>query len=356
MANLLFSVLSVLLFITNAFGENIVKRQVALTPTCGQSLYTGITYEQAPPGTFIVKATATSPVGNQMTWSIQDTTFGRFSINPVTGDVSVAGSLARTAMQRSALEFRIRATDTSNQLYCESTVRVNVQPGAGSGTTQPVNQLYFSQAAYTFTVGTVTYGTPIGQVSVNANGQYVTYSITGTNQFSINAQTGQITANSNLAAGTYTFTVTAQSSNGGTATTTVTVQVTSGGQQFTPPSFSQTSYSVQVSSCSAGTQVAQVQAGGSATTPTQYSLTGTSLFAIDPSSGNLSVAQNIQSGSYTFQIFATSVAGQATATVTAVVSCSTQGNANNQQYYFTSGSCPAGTQLGSICANPVYGK
>lgn len=114
--------------------------------------------------------------------------------------------------------------------YCESTVRVNVLSGAGSGGTgvpapPSGQQPYFGQSTYSFSTAPGAYGVPVGQVSVaNANGGYVTYSISGTSYFTINPQTGQITANGNLQPGTYTFTVNAQTQYG-TASTTVTVQV-----------------------------------------------------------------------------------------------------------------------------------
>lgn len=95
-----------------------MKRQSG-TPTCGQPLYTGVVNENSAPGTFILTAAASSASGSPLTWSIQDTTLQRFSINPSTGAVTVAGSLARAALQRSALEFRIRATDNSNYLVSD---------------------------------------------------------------------------------------------------------------------------------------------------------------------------------------------------------------------------------------------
>ena len=95
------------------------KRQLGSTPTCAQPLYTGVTSESSPPGTFILNAVATSNVGSSVTWSLQDTTLQKFVISP-SGAVSIAGSLQRSAMQRSALEFRIRATDNSNGLVCRN--------------------------------------------------------------------------------------------------------------------------------------------------------------------------------------------------------------------------------------------
>lgn len=75
-------------------------------PVCSQPLYTGIVSENAPVGTFIVRAIAD---GDRIQWTISDTAFERFSVNPITGEVSVAGTLKRRT--RAAMEFKLRATD-----------------------------------------------------------------------------------------------------------------------------------------------------------------------------------------------------------------------------------------------------
>ncbi|GAU96736.1 hypothetical protein RvY_08137 [Ramazzottius varieornatus] len=424
----------------------LVKRQSG-TPTCGQPLYTGVVNENSAPGTFILTAAASSASGSPLTWSIQDTTLQRFSINPSTGAVTVAGSLARAARQRSALEFRIRATDNSNYLYCESTVRVNILPNsAGTPGTGTGTQPYFGQSSYSFAPSFVQFGTQIGQVnaisscggqisytlngcssffSISQNGQItstttvpagtytctvfattpcgtasstvtinvaggntgssvtfqqsaytfsssfcaagqpigqvsasggngqVTYSLTGTSQFTINQLTGQITANGNLNSGTYTFQVVASSPFGGQAYTTVTISLNCFSSPINnqAPTFSQTAYTVQASSCTPGSQIARVQA--TSALPVTYSLAGSSIFTIDPVSGLLSVNQGVGSGSYTTQISASSAGGQTSATVTVVFICP---NINPppinpiNSYYVTSGFCPAGSQIGSICS------
>ncbi|XP_055343335.1 mucin-2-like [Paramacrobiotus metropolitanus] len=444
MATKTFSVVLMLFSLSWPIDGNlkISKRQISSTPTCGQSLYTGIVNENSPPGTFVVQATATSTTGQQLVWSIQDTTFQRFSINPATGAVSVAGSLARMSMQRSALEFRIRATDPITQLYCESTVRINVLPT--SGTTGTGTQPTFGQSSYTFVVGQATYGTPVGQVSITNPVGTTLYLLSGTSSFAINPQTGQITANANLSPGVYTFTVNSQNQYG-TGIATVTVQVTSSstgtgavtfpqtsytfstsscqagvpvaqiaasstvgaipyysitgsslftvnaqsgqisaatnlnpgvytfnvvatspttgqsatatvtltvascsttGTTGTSPSFSQSSYTVSATSCTPGATIVQVQAGGA---PSTYYLSGTSQFSINPSTGMLTASQNLATGTYTFQIIAQNTYGQATATLTINANCGTS-TFPSGQYYVTQGTCPAGSQLGSICS------
>ncbi|OQV12480.1 hypothetical protein BV898_13281 [Hypsibius exemplaris] len=344
-----------LLALSSAAAERqVVKRQVGSTPTCGQPLYTGVVSESSPPGTFILNAAATSNVGSSVTWSLQDTTLQKFVISPA-GAVSVAGSLQRAALQRSAMEFRIRATDNSNQLYCESTVRINILPNAATTQSPIPQQAYFSQNSYTFSVGSAQSGTYIGQVSVvNPSGGFVTSS--PAERPSRTPYWGPASSRSiphpvpSLPTATSTpepttFNVVGLFFLRGTSTAQVTITANcfSSG---TAPSFSKTFYTVTSQSCTAGSSIALVQAAGSL--PPQYSLQGTSQFSIDPNSGQLSLNQNVAGGTYTFQIFATSAAGQATATVTVIVSCPiTQ---PSQSYYIYSGSCPAGTQIGSICS------
>jgi hypothetical protein len=287
-------------------------------------------------GTVIGQVSVNNPSNSYVTYSISNS--NQFSINPQSGQIT-----ANQGLSAGTYTFTVNA---STQFGTSSaTVTVNVASGTGPGS------VTFGQPSYSFITTSCGSGSQLGQVFASGfSGSSVTYSLSGTSQFTINTQTGAIMANGNVNSGTYTFNVLAQSSSGGSAVAQVTVQancISSG----TPPSFSQTSYTVTTAACTAGTAVARVQAGGSL--PTSYSVSGTSAFSIDPASGQLTLNQNVAGGSYTFQIFATSSAGQATATVTVIVVC--QATTPSGQYYMTSGSCPAGTQLGSICSTG-FGK
>ena len=148
------------------------------------------------------------------------------------------------------------------------------------------------------------------------------------------------------------FQVVASSPFGGQAYTTVTVSLNCFSSPIFPPNqaptFSQTAYTVQASSCTTGSQIARVQA--TSALPVTYSLSGSPMFTIDPVSGLLSINQNVGPGSYTTQIYATSSGGQATATVTVAFNCAAVPMPSPSSYYVTSGFCPAGSQIGSICS------
>jgi hypothetical protein len=104
---------------------------------CGQPLYTAAVSETAQPGTFVATAAASDFNGVPLTWSIPDTTLTKFSINPTTGVVSVANQLSRSfsgGFLRSALEFRVRATETTNSQNVSHQVHL----------TKPVPYLEFS--------------------------------------------------------------------------------------------------------------------------------------------------------------------------------------------------------------------
>lgn len=96
--------------------------------TC-QPLYTGTVFETSPVGTFVLQVRASPASGyssfgggnSGITYSIQESAFGRFQINSQTGAITTANTLGRsqssdTPYARSAVEFRVRATDNSGQV------------------------------------------------------------------------------------------------------------------------------------------------------------------------------------------------------------------------------------------------
>ena len=80
-------------------------------PVCAQPLYTAVVSDTVAPGTFLLRVTAVDPSGGTVNYSIQDSAFKRFSINTVTGDITVSNTLQRK-FTRSAVEIRVRATQT----------------------------------------------------------------------------------------------------------------------------------------------------------------------------------------------------------------------------------------------------
>lgn len=98
-------------------GGNGNVLSIAQGPTCQQNLYTATVTEGTSVGTFVLRVGATSPTGSSIVWSIPDNSLGRFTINPTTGDVSVAQTLSRR--WRAALEFQVRGTDTQTGLVSQ---------------------------------------------------------------------------------------------------------------------------------------------------------------------------------------------------------------------------------------------
>ncbi|XP_055337786.1 protocadherin Fat 1-like [Paramacrobiotus metropolitanus] len=275
-------------------------------PSCSQPLYTGIVSENAPIGTFVVRAIAT---GDRIQWSISDTAFERFSVNPTTGEVSVAGSLKRRT--RAAMEFKLRATDAFG-LWCDAVVRINVV--SDSSATPSNYPPYFTQNYYYFTIQCGTSGQRVGSVVASDTdaGQTISYQVINTNEFSVDAN-GNIQSTTPIQTSSQrTFVVTAVDTGfpPQTATTTVVVSVAGScgavNNANTPPTFSQTNYVLSASCRVNGVFVGMISARDYENNAITYTLRGTNEFNINPTTGELRAQGSLNDAApRTFSVVAT---------------------------------------------------
>jgi hypothetical protein len=93
------------------YGYGAVAAPTTSTPvSCGQLFYTATVFESTPAGSQVLRLNGTGSAGCSLRWSIVDNPLGRFTIDPASGVISVAGALIRRYV-RSAMEIRVRGTD-----------------------------------------------------------------------------------------------------------------------------------------------------------------------------------------------------------------------------------------------------
>ncbi|MGC9036977.1 MAG: cadherin domain-containing protein, partial [Verrucomicrobiia bacterium] len=150
--------------------------------------------ENSSPGTVVGTVTATDPdAGTVFSYSIVGgNTNNTFSINPISGQITVANSALLNYEQTPVWTLSVRATDNGTpQLYADATVTINLNNVNDPPT---ITNQTFSVAENSAN------GTVVGTViaSDEDSGQTLTYSITAGNTnttFAINPSTGQITVN-----------------------------------------------------------------------------------------------------------------------------------------------------------------
>ncbi|XP_055331177.1 mucin-2-like [Paramacrobiotus metropolitanus] len=345
-------------FCISSTGAHEIRKRQSQPVVCGQPLYTGAVVETAQPGTFILRASATDTAGIPLTWSIPDTSLRSFQINPTTGDITTALQLSRR-FTRSALEFRIRASETGTPAnYCEAAVRLNILPVTGPGTSASG---IFSQTSYTFTASTCAVGATVGTITPATTTTGVTYTYTipsGNSYFSVNPTSGLITLIAIPPTGTQTFSVTATGSTGTTGTVPVTVSTTCSGTGTTGLTFSQPSYTFTQTTCIPGSIIGAVSAFSTTGGTVTYTLpTGNGLFTINPTTGQITSLSTTSLGTQTLTVQAISSTGQ-TATAMVLISsvCSGTGIGTGapvftQPFYsFTAATCTVGGTVGQIQA------
>ena len=217
-----------------------------------------------------------------------------------------------------------------------------------SATTTACVTPVFAEKSYSFMVAeNSAAGTAVGTVSAtDPNGDIVSYSITGgdpDDAFVIDSATGAITVSGSLDhETTASYELTAQATDGtNTAEVEVTITVTDVDE---PPVFDPASYSFSVViDAAVGTAIGSVSATDDSGDPVTYAVTAgneAGLFALDASSGAISVASDLS--------------GQAGTMVTLTVEATVQGgsSANVTVTISVIRSCSSGTAVTDPASNP----
>ncbi|KAF0195991.1 MAG: cadherin [Bacteroidetes bacterium] len=328
-----------------------------LAPVISNQAFSLVQYSSN--GTIAGTVVASDPnSGQTLTYAITaGNTGSAFSINASTGTITVSNS---TGLSPQIFSLTVRVTDNgSPSLYSQATVTITV--------TSPPNQApvisnqVFSLVQYSpngTVVGTMTATDP------NA-GQTLSYTITAGNTnsvFSINSTTGAISVSNSSALSPQTFALTIRVTDNGTpvlySQATATITVTTPPNQA--PVIAGQSFSVPANSANGsliGTVVASDPNTGQTLT---YSITGgntSSIFALNSSTGNLTVANSslFIVGTYTLTVRATDngspvLWAQAAVTITATPAANIAPVITNQVFSVNENSVN-GTLIGTIAAS-----
>ncbi|OQV26221.1 putative Protocadherin Fat 4 [Hypsibius exemplaris] len=200
-------------------------------PTFGQTTYT-LSASCRVNNVFVGMTTATDYERNTVSYSVRGTQ--EFSVNPATGEIRSQGALIDSTPRT----FSVIATDNgSPPMSSAVTVTVNI-----GNCLPPNNPPAFGQSSYQFSVQCIGggRGTPVGNTQAyDTDGNSVTYSLIGTQEFSVDQTSGAITLNYALQfGGVRTFTVLATDNGQPSLSVSAGVTVIVGGscQQIqTPP-------------------------------------------------------------------------------------------------------------------------
>ena len=184
------------------------------------------TNENAAPGTPVGITATDSVVG--VTYSLSNSAGGRFTINPSTGDVTVAGAIDR---ETAGASLAIEVTATSSSGTHLATFNIAIGDVDEFAVTAPVDDDFTANGV---AVGTAT-GTPVGITALardaDATTNAVTYSLSDNagGRFAIGATTGIVTVGNGALIDTVTthqIAVRATSADGSTASQTFSIPVT----------------------------------------------------------------------------------------------------------------------------------
>ncbi|GAU95764.1 hypothetical protein RvY_07327-2 [Ramazzottius varieornatus] len=300
------------------------------------------------------------------------------------GNIKISSSVSPGAQT-----FVVGATNNLGTAYTLVTIRTKSCPaGVGSANVNLAGAPVFSQEAYSVTITDCRLGAPVGTLSAtNANTYAVIsdtlkYSISydGTIGIVNNPDLGSTTtviigAYNGIGAAFTSVTITANCNNIlGTAAPTATLPVIGtvpvigsvpiiGTNPVTPsstPGFMSTSYTFTASSCSSGTVVGSVSAGSG---PRYAIAAGGTGFAIDPTSGSITINGPVISGTQAFLVSAASTTGTFYATVTVNALCTggsggvpSSSGFTQTTYNFNPPTCQPGSPVGTVTAggNPSY--
>jgi len=328
-----------------------------LAPVISNQAFSLVQY--ASNGTIVGTVVASDPnAGQTLTYAITaGNTGSAFSINASTGTITVSNS---TGLSPQTFSLTVRVTDNgSPSLYSQATVTITV-------TSLPNQAPVISNQAFSL-VQYSPNGTVLGTMTAtdpNA-GQILTYTITSgntNNAFSINSTTGVISVSNSSALSPQTFALTIRVTDNGTpvlysqATATITVTT----PPNLPPVIAGQSFSIPANSANGsliGTLVATDPNSGQTLT---YSITGgntSSIFALNSSTGNLTVANSslFNVGTYTLTVRVTdngspALWAQATVTITATPAINLAPVIANQSFTANENSAN-GTLIGTLVAS-----
>ena len=180
--------------------------------------------ENAAAGTKIGKILATDPRGRRLTYSLTDSSSGRFAINSTTGEITVATGAVLNFEATPVLTIGVRLTNSAGHTKDKSyTIKLKDVPEVTTNITGTLNPVP-ENATSTVTAGQVT------AVDPDLN-DVITYSLTNSasGKFAINSKNGTITAITPLdyeAAASHTITVRASTYAGTIFDKNFTIQVT----------------------------------------------------------------------------------------------------------------------------------
>ncbi|HTG35326.1 MAG TPA: cadherin domain-containing protein [Thermoanaerobaculia bacterium] len=310
--------------------------------------------ENSPNGTAVGTVTFTDgDAGQTHTFSILGgNTGGTFAINPSTGTITVANSAALDFETTPAFSLTVQVTDSGSQSGT-ATITINVGNLNEAPVVHPGTFTLNENSPNGTAVGTVTFTDPDA-------GQAHTFAITGGNTggaFAIDPTTGQITVANSAALDfetTPSFSLTVQvTDNGspvlsGTATVTINLADISESPVVNPATFAVAENSPN------GTVVGTVTFTDSDAGQTHiFSISG-EVFAIDPSTGTITVANSAALDFETTPVFSLTVqvmdsgSQSGTATVTINVSNLNEAPVVHPATFAVNENSPIGTVLGTV--------
>ena len=314
--------------------------------------------ENSPNGTGVGTVVATDPnAGQTLTYTIvSGNTNNAFTLNSSTGQIIVANSAAINYESASSFALIVRVTDNgTGNLWSQATITINI---LNINEPPVISNQAFSIAQ------NLPNGTLVGTVQASDpdQGQVLTFSITGGNTnscFAINASTGTITVANAVALTPQTFNLTVRATDNGNPSlytqATVSVTVTSVNQA---PVINNQSFNTAQGSPN-GTVIGTVIASDPNQGQTlSYSITGgntSSCFAINPSSGALSVnnsaALAVQTYNLSVRVTDNGIPSMnSQAIVTVNVTPGNQAPVIENQTFNVQQYAPAGTLVGTLIA------
>ena len=318
--------------------------------------------ENSANNTVVGTVAASDPdAGQSLTYAITAGNTGNaFAINSATGQITVAGALNFEGTASYALTVQVTDNGLPAPLSAAATVTINVTNVNEAPT--------FGQGSYAFSLAeNSATGAAVGAVSatdVDA-GTTLVYSLSGTgaSNFTINPSTGAITVAGGALLnfeGTNTFSLTASVTDGtNSVSAPVTISLTNVDEA---PTFGLASYSLSVAENSVtGAAVGSVSAtdpDAGATLVYSLSGTGASNFAINPSTGAITVASGAVlnfEGTNSFSLTASVTDGTHPVSVPVTISLTNVNEAPTigAQAFSVSEQAAIGATVGTVVANDV---
>lgn len=241
--------------------------------------------ENAAVGEVVGTVSATDQENNSLTYSLSDDADGRFAINSVTGEITVAGGLDHE--NADSHEITVEVSDGTNVTTQTFTINVGDENEAPEALALDDNNI-IENAALGDVVGTVS--------ATDPENDSLTYSLSDDagGRFTIDANTGELIVAGNLDYETATSHEVTVEVYDGEFTITQTFTINVGDENEAPENLSLDNASIDEHS-DVGAIVGKVSASDVEGDSLTYSLSddANGLFAIDPVTGEISVAGDI---------------------------------------------------------------